>query len=800
MNLYHDHLEGTNAVSFHLFTTQYHQVFSVSGPAGDDNEWGIEMIWLKWLLLSFKLQGSDASMSRPPSFDPRRYKHGRCSSKAFIDSGDLNKLTTTTALQSFLIKLCYALDTEGQWGTWKGGLVRAHRSALKNYTKLAFDSHQIDLETLAPTLQRPMDSPSSVASDSDGDTNLIVPSETGSDSSEDGEPVLEATADSSGTVHPEVTSASPVAGPQIYPVEEESNSDSDTDFNYIINDESFCDRYRRKWGITLPEVTLSALTESGQAESSIEVPLQWSYTGRSPVISSSLADTPCATLGIQGILDQLNTTLGTSHTLDTPSLSSLLNDCIEKNDDFGTAYAHLRPVWKTDGKSDMRNELSRYEEKDKEQREKALVGNQIICPRLQPRRVWDLYSNRVIPSWIIDQLSLSWCSYDTTKLLPISHAWVDEKDHVDVWTSINGREWPVPIPKGSSLELIRIEMLNMGVEYTWLDVLCLRQKGGLQENLRVEEWKLDVPTIGEVYDDAKVVIYLSGLGQPLSLKDGDLDSDQCWFRRAWTVQEVGRWNKIIAGDTPDGPMHARIIDKEGNYETDLLTRFHKQLKSVQEGRGLFGRLAEMQKRVSTNPVDRVAGLAFPLYSSTIPAYHESESLEDAWTALVDAMEPVMRADFLFGYSEAGLGCKKWRPTWKQVMTEPLPDYASYYDDDVKYNKETGEDWYEGYCIEKGLVQGLDVGSAEGCDRCGELVVKDANGIAHTFKIHVTHQCLIPEDVYILLGDLLQQTWAVGRRLPGQKFKKVSVFMIDSLKEIQRLKDLDVSPMSHNVLV
>ncbi len=499
-------------------------------------------------------------------------------------------------------------------------------------------------------------------------------------------------------------------------------------------------------------------------------------------------------------MDQLNTTLGTSHTLDTLSLSSLLNECIEKNDDFGTAYARLRPVWNRHGNSDIQNELCRREEKDKEQREKVLVGNQIIKVYLPPRRVWDLYSNRVMPSWIIDQLSLSWSSDDTTKLLPISHAWVDEKDRVDVWTSINGREWPVPIPKGASLELIRIEMLNLGVEYIWLDVLCLRQKGGLQENLRVEEWKLDVPTIGCVYDDAKVVIYLSGLGWPLSLKDGDLDSDQCWFRRAWTVQEVGRWNMIIAGDTPDGPMHARTINKEGNYETDLLTRFHKQLKSVQKSRGLFDRLAEMQKRVSTNLVDRVAGLAFPLGPNTIPAYYESQSLEDAWTALVDAMSSMMRVDFLFGYPEAGLGCKKWRPTWKQVMTEPLPDYASYYDDDVKYDKETGEDWYKGHCIEKGLVQRLDVGSAEGCDRYGELVVKDANGIAHTFKIYVTHQCLIPEDVYTVLGDLWHQTWAVGRRLPGQKFEKVSVFMMDSLKETQRLKDLDISPMSHNVLI
>ncbi len=488
--------------------------------------------------------------------------------------------------------------------------------------------------------------------------------------------------------------------------------------------------------------------------------------------------------------------LGTSHTLDTLSLSSLLNECIEKNDDFGTAYALLRSVWNKHANSNIQNELSRYEEKDKKRRAKALVGNWIVDPDLPPRCVWDLYSNRVVPSWITDGLLMA---------QPISHAWVDEKDHVDVWTSINRKEWPVPIPKGASLELIRIEMLNLGVEYTWLDVVCLRQKGGLQEDLRVEEWKLDVPTIGYVYDDAKVVIYLSGLGLPLSLKDGDLDSDRCWFRRAWTVQEVGL-DRIIAGDTPDGPRHIKTIDKNGNYETDLLTRFHKQLKSVGRGIGIFGHLTEMQKRVSTNPVDRVAGLAFPLLPRTIPAYHESESLEDAWIALVDAMSPMMRVDFLFGYPEAGLGCKKWRPTWKQVMTEPLPRYSNSIDD-VVYDKETGEDWYEGCCIEKGLVQGLDVRSAEGHKRWGELVVKDTDGIMHTFKIHVTHQCLISEDVYTLLGNFSKwfsstsgHAWAVGRQLPGQKFEKVSVFRMNSLEEVNRLKDLNVCLQSRNVLV
>ncbi len=201
-------------------------------------------------------------------------------------------------------------------------------------------------------------------------------------------------------------------------------------------------------------------------------------------------------------------------------------------------------------------------------------------------------------------------------------------------------------------------------------------------------------------------------------------------------------------------MHAQQINGR-NYKTALLTRFHRELKSVQATKmPPFDVLADMQKRVSTNPVDRVAGLAFPLQSHVIPAYHESESLEDAWTALVNTMAPRMRAPFLLVYPGAGLGCKKWRPTWDQVMKQPLPEDLFILSACVQHDNETDEDWFDGYCIEKGHVRIFDAGSAEGRDRCGELAVEAADGNAHTFKIRVTHRFLIPEDMYTLLVNNL----------------------------------------------
>ncbi len=520
------------------------------------------------------------------------------------------------------------------------------------------------------------------------------------------------------------------------------------------------------------------------------------------MISSSLANVACVTLGVQVLLNLLNATLGTSYALDTPFLSCVLEDCISSNYDFGTAYGRLRQVWHT---STIQDKLSTYEAQDQKERHEAVVGNQIINPELQPRRVWDLYSNRVVPWWSQD-------ADDWPR--PISHAWIGEKDRVDVWTPINGHEWPVPIPKDASLDLIRIEMLNLGVEYAWLDVLCLRQKGGLKEDLRTEEWKLDVPTIGYIYQDVTVVCYLSGLGLPLNIKAGDLESERSWFRRAWTLQENSA-SRTIAGDTLDGPLHAEPIDGDGNYENEILTRFHQQLRALSAvhdnneapflNPGMFGMLLQMQTRVSTNPVDKVAGLAFPLRPRTIAAYHESESLEDAWTALVNVMQAGYRGELFFWYPEPGNAGTKWRPSWDQVMSKTLPA-DDYSDMTVEWDEETGEDWCKVHCVEKGFVRGLAMGDVEGGHRRGELIVKDAGGIEHTFNITCAHKYSIPEDTYMLLGtnqptfsQIRAQYWVVGRRLSGGEFEKVSVFEMTD-KDRQRLMDLGIAEQHRCILV
>ncbi|KAK0432228.1 hypothetical protein EV421DRAFT_1911130 [Armillaria borealis] len=239
------------------------------------------------------------------------------------------------------------------------------------------------------TPQTPEDSAPSIATFSGQNANIAVPSEPQGEivhpnvncTSEDEEPILETIPDSSSDVQPDLSSTSLVAGSHIDPVDEQSAGDS---VNVSDDDDDYVQEYKDKWGITLPRVTISAFTETGQAKESIKVPNQRSYTGRRPVIPSSLADTPCATLGVQGALDQLNATVGTSHTLDTPSVLSLLDEYVEKNYDFGTVYGHLHPVWNTHRDSNMEDELRSREDEDGEMRQGALVGNRIVKPRLVP--------------------------------------------------------------------------------------------------------------------------------------------------------------------------------------------------------------------------------------------------------------------------------------------------------------------------------------------------------------------------------------------------------------------------------
>ncbi len=174
------------------------------------------------------------------------------------------------------------------------------------------------------------------------------------------------------------------------------------------------------------------------------------------MLPSAIANILCTVLGVDGMLERLNATVRTP---DGP-LYRAWEYFVTENYDLGTAYAHLR-------RYPYNFNINRHvtARKSDEKRRQDLVDYQKI-KNTPPRRIWDLYANRMMPYWVA--IRFPWA---------MSHAWVDNKDLKMVMTPINGYEWPVPILKEADLDLIRIEMLNLGADYVWLDVMCLRQEG-----------------------------------------------------------------------------------------------------------------------------------------------------------------------------------------------------------------------------------------------------------------------------------------------------------------------------------
>ena len=227
------------------------------------------------------------------------------------------------------------------------------------------------------------------------------------------------------------------------------------------------------------------------------------------------------------------------------------------------------------------------------------------------RRLWDVVAHRVVPSeWHARRARgvTQFSSYHETqgglgsgpgsRFIPrslanslraslalghvaISHSWASDLQ-MNI-SPVNAQQWPIPLPAGVTLEIIRDELLALHgkciqqtarfiptqyrFDYCWLDILCLRQawydnagnllgeSPGLTqqdyhilERRRLFEWKTDVPTIGGIYRQAdRVYVYLNGIGKPCSEDENIWRDSKHWTQRAWTLQE---WVVSSAGHKP----------------------------------------------------------------------------------------------------------------------------------------------------------------------------------------------------------------------------------------------------------
>ncbi|EKM53765.1 uncharacterized protein PHACADRAFT_211413 [Phanerochaete carnosa HHB-10118-sp] len=314
------------------------------------------------------------------------------------------------------------------------------------------------------------------------------------------------------------------------------------------------------------------------------VPFQWAHFDPG-AIPNTLADTPCNALNVTELLE-LNDILGTGYSLDERGLMQCLAHFLCFSRDFGQVYGSLRCHWRSNF-TQLLFDLAAKQREDEAMRKNALDCGYITNSWVSTRRMWDPHSNRVLPFHVLPSGGYSKIpDYVWT----LSHSWVHETcARTNVWTPINGYEWPVPIPNDTTFDHVRVELLNLGAEK--------------------EEWELDVPTIGYMYARSLLcATYFNGLGLPFDPSPQVLSSDRHWLNRVWTVQEAT--NSWLPGGAT------------GTVSADTRHFFQNLPRSMP----LFDRLpfaAEaMQGRHCTTELDRIHGLAYILGCETLPIYDE----------------------------------------------------------------------------------------------------------------------------------------------------------------------------------
>lgn len=374
----------------------------------------------------------------------------------------------------------------------------------------------------------------------------------------------------------------------------------------------------------------------------------------------------------QELLDDLNKFTGRSHTMQDRDVKRAINWCIELGLDFGGAYGRLRKLWVADVFKKAREKIDDDRNEMERLRSSAFFsdkyGNRTLKHpyAMEPRRIWDLYSHRVIPSYFVPDRKNVWA---------ITHSHRRGKDKYRELSPVNEHQWKVALPNGVTLDGIRSDLLALGAEYCWLDVVCVRQRDDPKDLVVLdEEMAVDLPTMGNIYATASTVVrYYNGIGLPFN-KDG-LEDELHWLNRAWTLQEMNI-NTVIGG-LKDGVSHVPITGYEFDMGPENYPEFSKLLRPLEDIITCTPRLAKivqaMKPRYSQDKVDKIYGLGYLIKSRTLPAYHrvpndDLREVEGTWWQLVYCMSNTMRGELLFLFPQPGdSGENFWMPTWDQLM-------------------------------------------------------------------------------------------------------------------------------------
>ncbi|KAF8429071.1 hypothetical protein EV426DRAFT_557365 [Tirmania nivea] len=313
--------------------------------------------------------------------------------------------------------------------------------------------------------------------------------------------------------------------------------------------------------------------------------------------------------------------------------------------------------------------------------------------RTLPRRVWDVRSNRVIPFSLLtistiqrDPDSRAWevtftdQNQDPPEFWALSHSWTSNRECM--MTPANRWQWPVALPHEVPIDRVRRELLRFGAKYVWLDVLCLRQPGELvDEETRQREWKLDVPTIGNIYRIATTIVrYFNGLGRKFS--PDNWDDSRHWLQRAWTLQELRSEDITYNGGVRDS---TNLWNTEGYFNGEKTTlrqvmtplwelAQHLDLDREKSHGEIYRLVKEMRRRFASRDVDKVCGLFYLLRTTSLPTYLKSTPAGDAWEKSFHVLPDQTQLELLFDFPYAGAD-GKWFPSWDQLLLWPDRDSA-----------------------------------------------------------------------------------------------------------------------------
>ena len=563
------------------------------------------------------------------------------------------------------------------------------------------------------------------------------------------------------------------------------------------------------------------------------------YPGVWTVLPCELANRQCDKIEPFVLLKWLNTIFGTSFIF-SPEAEACISEFIDDGCDLGTVYGYLRPWWHSIGREEgfeaIRSTIRARMEEDYKLRAEAVVGSHVTRSSIPPRRVWDLYSNRVLPYYAIEPGY--W--FDKTPRLPdnlwaVSHSWRPASERQSVLTTINGKAWHVPIPKGTTLNAIRDELLILGAEYVFLDVLCLRQKDESlpeMEGVRKREWRLDIPTIGHVYNEEPtkrpVVVYFNGLGLPFRDQPLDPGDRFHWFNRIWTLQETPE--KIIFGGMKhkkgaiqlrkrptDSVSVSSLIEyrlKKLNPSTDVGNKFEPQIAGVSQafihqlgksnvGADLSAIVDAISSRTCSNPVDEVACLAYLLRCPKLPIYDADTDVEVAWSLLVECMSDKQRGMFLYyDFDIPGMApSASWYPTWRQVKaggklymqrTRPLQHLDSS-SPSLGY-KHGFDAYYHTLLVMEGCYVCIPRSQSQGADQSAHVRVPSVDGAGdREFGVAAWGQpeSTKPSVPYLLISTAMSLYWVVAqvigsRRIGGTRgveVRKLSILEIPGMFDL-----------------